>query len=287
MNRKRRFPLYILLLAAVTALAATTHDFFLLPENFFIHKGEKLDLHLLAGDQFVKQEEVKYRSAKATRFMLYDGSKKIDLATLAKDTAAPVISYPMLNSGQALVEMTLGVQYNASPRDVYADFLTAMGYDKLADKVKNGNQFRVKEKYIRYLKTLISVDDHDGSAYEKDLKEDYEIILKDNPYRKKYGDDMVALVKFKGEPVRSAIIALYIKSIGGNVYVQNLLSDKHGEVTFTMSREGIYMLRSVRIEPTKDKDADYESWWASFTFPFSSSDEVPNTYKEFGFGNKH
>jgi hypothetical protein len=54
-----------------------------------------------------------------------------------------------------------------------------------------------------------------------------------------------------------------------------------------MSREGIYMLRSVRIEPTKDKDADFESWWASFTFPFSSSDEVPNTYKEFGFGNVH
>jgi len=111
--------------------------------------------------------------------------------------------------------------------------------------------------------------------------------LKDDPYRKKYGEDMSAQVKFKGKAASGASISLYIKSIGGNVYTQNLNADNKGEVTFTMSREGIYMLRTVRVEPTKDKDADFESWWASYTFPFSSSDEVPSTYKEFGFGNVH
>jgi hypothetical protein len=82
-------------------------------------------------------------------------------------------------------------------------------------------------------------------------------------------------------------VSLYIKSITGNVYTQPLIANKDGEVYFTMTREGIYLLRSVRVEATKDKDADYQCWWASFTFPFSSSDDVPNTYKEFGFGSKH
>jgi len=98
---------------------------------------------------------------------------------------------------------------------------------------------------------------------------------------------MSAIVRFKGKPAVGAIVALYIKSTSGNVYTQNLTADATGEVSFTMTREGIYLLRSVHIEPTKDKDADFESWWASFTFPFSSSNELPNTYKEFGFGNKH
>jgi uncharacterized GH25 family protein len=283
---KKIIPIIVVLVAAIS-IAAATHDYFLLPENFFMHKGDKLNLHLIAGDLFTKQEEVKYQPAKTTKFMLYYGSKKVDLTPLAKDNTAPILEYTMVNKGQALLEMTRGYEFNEVSRDNYSEFLTTQGYDKLAEKVKSSNQFRVKEKYTRYLKTLVYVDEHDGDDYQKVLNDTYEIILKDNPYRKKYGDDMSALVMFRGKPVKGAAIALYIKSLSGNVYTQNLATDAKGMITFTMSREGIYLLRSVMIEPTKDKDADYESWWASFTFPFSSSDEVPNTYREFGFGDKH
>jgi len=284
---KKYVPLLILFVAAAIGLAATTHDYFLMPENFFVHKGDKLNLHLVEGDLFVKQAEIHYQPIKTIKFMLYEGSKKIDLAKVAKDTASPIVEYTMENSGQALFEMTRGVEYSDASRDNFADFLQAQGYDKLADKVKASNQFRIKEKHMRFMKTLISVDNHDGNAYEKDLSDDFEIILTDNPYRKKYGDDMTAVVKFKGKPTKGIAVNLYIKSISGNVYTQNLTSDNRGEVSFTMTREGIFMLRSVFIVPTTDKDADFASWWASYTFPFSSTDEMPNTYKEFGFGNIH
>jgi uncharacterized GH25 family protein len=287
MNQRKKYSLLILILAGAIGIAATTHDYFLLPENFFMHKGDKLDLHLLSGDQFVKQYEIAYQPAKTTKFMLYSGSKKFDLLSAAKDSAVPLISYEMVNTGQSLLEMTRSVEYSEATRDNFAEFLNQQGYDKLGEKVKSSNKFRIKEKHTRYLKTLVSVDDHDGNAYEKDLKEDFEIILNDNPYKKKYGDDMTVSVKFKGKPAAIASIVLYIKSISGNVYTQNLSTDGNGQVTFTMSREGIYLLRSVHIEETKDKDADFATWWASYTFPFSSSDEVPNTYKEFGFGNVH
>jgi len=287
MNHAMKRSFLLILLFAATIGLASTHDYFLLPENFFMHKGDKLDLHLLAGDVFTKQEEIKYQPGKTAKFMLYEGSKKTDLTKAAKDSVAPVLTYTMQNTGQALLEMTRGYEFNVFSRDNYAQFLTDQGYDKLGEKVKSGNQFRIKEKYTRYLKTLVSVNDHDGNAYDKVLNDNYEIILKDNPYRKKYGDDVGALIKFNEKPAAGAAVALYIKSISGNVYTQNLIADKNGMVNFTMSREGIYLLRSVRVEPTKDKDADYESWWAAYTFVFSSTDEVPNTYKEFGFGNKH
>lgn len=286
-NKMKRTPLLLLILAAAIGLAATTHDFFLLPEFFFMHKGDKLNLHLLTGDAFTKDAEIPYQPAKTTRFMLYNGSKKIDLTKASKDSAVPVLNYEMLNAGQSLIEMTRGYEFSFTSRDAYADFLNNQGLDKMAEKVKSGNQFRVKEKYTRYLKTLVSVDNQDGNAYEKVLNEDYEIVLKQNPYNKKYGDDMVAVLKFKGKPAVAAAMMLYIKTTTGNVYTQNLTTSSNGEVSFNLSREGVYLLRSVRIEPTKDKDADYESWWTSYTFPFSSSEELPNTYKEFGFGNKH
>jgi uncharacterized GH25 family protein len=287
MTKNRRTPLILLILAAAIAISATTHDVFLMPEMFFMHKGDKLNLHLLIGDLFAKDAEIAYQPTKTGKFMLYTGSKKIDLKPIAKDSVTPVLSYEMANSGQSLIEMTRSYEFSFTSRDAYADFLNSQGLDKLAEKVKGGNQFRVKEKYTRCLKTLISVDNNNGNAFEKELKQDFEIILKKNPYDKKYGDDMVAVLKFKDKPVGSASVGLYIKTVTGNVYAQTLTTNGDGEVVFNMSREGIYMLRSVRIEPTKDKDADYESWWTSYTFPFSSSDELPNTYKEFGFGNKH
>jgi len=286
MNMKRTPFLALILAVAVIGLAAT-HDYFLLPENFFMHKGDKLNLHLLWGDTFVKQGEISYQPDKTTSFALYTGKKKIDLTKVAKAGDSTLVSYTMENSGQTLLEMTRGTEFSDASRDNFADYLTGQGLTKMAEKVKGSSQFRIKEKYTRYLKTLVTVDDPDGKIYEKVLDEPYEIILKDNPFDKKYGDDMSAIIKFKGKPANAAVVALYIKSTSGNVYTQNLTADASGEVTFNMSREGIYLLRSVHVEPTKDKDADFESWWASYSFPFSSSNELPNTYKEFGFGNKH
>ncbi len=283
----KRKPLIFLILAAVVAIAATTHDYFLLPESFFLHKGDKLNLHLIEGDQFSGQNELSYLHRKINKFMLYQGNKKVDLSVLAKDSSKNLVDYTMGITGQALLDMNRSTEYGDASRDNFSEFLISQGYDKLAEKVKTGNQFRLKEKHTRYLKTLISVDNHDGGVYDKDLNDDFEIILKDNPYNKKYGDDMSAKVKFKGKPAANLTVNLYIKSLTGNVYPQTLTTDKKGELTFTMSREGIYMLRAAIIVPTTDKDADFVSWWASYTFPFSSTDDVLSTYKEFGFGNKH
>src|SRR4051812_20063114 len=162
---------FLFILAAAIMLAAANHDYFLLPESFFLHKGDKLNLHLISGDMFTKDEEVKYQPAKTAKFMLYEGSKKTDLTKAAKDTAAPILTYTMMNSGQALLEMTRGYEFADYSRDRYAQFLAEQGLDKLSEKVKSETQFRIKEKYTRYLKTLISVDNHDGSVYDKVLND--------------------------------------------------------------------------------------------------------------------
>jgi uncharacterized GH25 family protein len=283
---KKKLPLLILILGALLAISAT-HDYFLLPETFFMHKGDKLTLHMVEGDQFTKQAEPGFHSGKVLSFALLSGKKKIDLTSFARDSNAMLLDYPMENTGQQVISVTTGVDHSNYSRDAYSDFLNTLGYDKLADKVKNGNQFRVKEKFARYMKTLFSVEDHGGSEYEKVLNEESEIVLKDDPYKKRYGEDLVAQLLFKGKPAKGEQVTLYIKSLGGNVYSQNYTTDDKGEITITMSREGIFMLRNVHVEPTTDKDADYVSWWTTYTFSFSSSDEVLNSYKQFGFGNIH
>jgi len=228
-----------------------------------------------------------FSAAKIGAFALYSGKKKIDLSGFAKDSTTLLLNYPVDNTGQCLIEANTEVSHSNYSRDTYAEFLTQLGYDKLAEKVKSGSQFRVKEKNIHYLKSLISVDNNDGNTYEKKTGADFEFVLKDNPYGKRFGEDFVAALLFMGKPVGGAPVSLYIKSLGGNVYTQTYTTDADGKFTITMSREGVYMLRAVRVAPTTDSDADYASWWTTFTFPFSSSEELLNSYKEFGFGNIH
>lgn len=283
----KRIYLSFAVLASFILLASAVHDYFLLPENFYLKKGENLSLHLLEGEQFVKKTEVGFQPKDITRLFLYEGKHMYDLKKFPRDSTFNTLNYPLENDGQALISMVSGVEHNNVSRDSYADFLTALGYDKLANDVKNGRKFRIREKYTRYMKTLISIENHDGDDYKKVLKEDYEIVLKDNPYKKRYGEDFVAQVFFKGQPVKNEAVSLYIRSLGGKVYNQNYVTDKKGEITITMSREGIYLLRCIHVEPSKDTDADYQSWWATYTFYFSSSDDQLNSYKDFGFGDVH
>ncbi|MBB5396818.1 DUF4198 domain-containing protein [Mucilaginibacter sp. AK015] len=281
----KHFYVKLLIMLSFFGLVAFIPDHFLMPENFYLHKGDKFNLHLLTGENLIKEREVPYTTSQTTKFMIYEGSKKTDLSKITKNDALPLLNYNLQDDGLVMVEMNTN-ELNEIPREDFIPYLTEQGYDEIADKLKNSNALNFTEKYNRYLKTLITVDEPRGNAYEKVLGDDFEIILKHNPYKLNYGDGLTGQVFFKGKPFTGQVM-LYIKTASGNVYPQKFTSDASGKVYFSVTREGIYLLRATRFEASKGKDADYESWVASYTFAFSNHNDEPNTYKEFGFGDKH
>ena len=283
----KHFHFKIFIVFSAAGLLAFAPDAFLLPDSFYLHKGEQLNLHVLTGSNFVKEGENKYSSAKTVNFNLYEGSKKTDLTKTAKDSTAPVVSYPLNNTGLGLIELNSKAEITDIPRDQFLTYLTEQGFDNLADKLKNSNSLYFTEKQTRYLKTLYTVDNPSGNVYEKVLNNDFEIILKQNPYKKNYGEDVTALINYKGKPLKNATEYIYIKTASGNVYPQKMDTDAAGQLYLTLSRDGIYMLRCVHIQESATKDADYETLSTTFTFAFSNRNDMPNTYKEFGFGDKH
>ncbi len=281
--------IYFLLsfLFLLTRLQATAQDYVLVPENFFLHKGDKLNVHLISANQFMKQDEIKYETANVAKFMLYNGSKKTDLAPMAKDTAAPIVSYQVQTEGLTELQLTRKSLTDDVERDDFLKMLDDEGMTKESEKAKNGSKDSFTERYTWSLKSLVQVEKNTGNVFEKPLNEEFEIVLKDNPYKGNYGDDITAVVYFNGKPIANVNVVLSVKTENGNVFAQKLSSDKLGKIYFKLSREGIYLLRALHIETSKDKKADFDTWLTSYTFAFSSSNEMPNTYKEFGFGNKH
>ena len=278
------FSLFFLL---TTAYIVHAQDELLLPQKFYLNKGDTLNVHLMTGKDFMPDGEIKYQSAQTDKFMLYEGSKKIDLMKTAKDSAVPILSYQPKSSGLLLVEMNRKYAINEQEKDDFVKYAEDADQTKVAEKAKNINKDNIREKYTWYMKSLVYSEKSSGNIFEKVLDDEYEIVLKQNPYKFNYGDDVTAIVNYKGKPAPAVTVMLYVKTVGGNVFPQKLSTDGTGQIYFKLSREGLYMLRTILMLPSTDKNADFETWMASYTFAFSSSNELPNTYKEFGFGNVH
>jgi hypothetical protein len=161
-------------LLLITGLAALCNDYYILPQNFFMHKGETLSLHLLLGDMFDKEKEFKYQPAETTKFMLYEGSKVIDLKHSASDTAKALLSYKVQNSGVDLIELTQNFGVVDLDRGAFIRELDEEGLVKLSEKANASFQQDIKEKYTSYLKTLFTVDKPGGSVYNKELGHELE-----------------------------------------------------------------------------------------------------------------
>lgn len=276
----------LFLLLTTPAFIVHAQSYYLLPENFYVQKGQKIELRLLQSEDMNKQNDFKFQAGKTAKFELYQGKKKIDLKPMAKDTGA-VISMEAPEDGLALIDMVTTTSSNEMSRSKFLRSLDEGDPDNIAEKVKNSNQLYYKETYTSYMKTLFPVEKNSGNIFEKPQGDDFEILIQQNPYKFNYGDDITGEILFKGKPLADVEVDLFVRTANGLVFPQKLSSDAGGLIYFKLSREGIYILRAKHFIVSKDKSSDFQSWRATYTFGFSSSNEMPNTYREFGMGNKH
>jgi len=277
MKIKYLLPLCLLL---VIALVARSSDYYLIPNNFFLHKGEKLILRLLSGDYFENEKTVHYQPAATEKLVLHTGPKNtIDLKGSAKDADSTLLSnYKLENTGLQLIEMDQVYPVVELDRQSFVKELDQEQFSKLSEKASASFQQDIRERYTTYLKTLFTVDKPNGTIFNKEIGQTLEIILQENPYKSGYGDDISAAVKFKNAPFVNAHVDLVIKTASGKIHIERLVSDGSGNVTFKLSLEGIYMLRVVNIDATKAKDVDYEKWGAAYTFAFTNTRKLPDAY---------
>jgi len=267
------------------AIGARAQDNILVPENFYPKKGAAIKLHLINVNQFVKQDEVSLNPTKFDKFTLGVGKKTENLIPALKATDTTT-SIKFEKDGLNLVSVSMKTVNDDIERDDFTKILDDEGLNDISEKVKNGSKDNFRERYTWYMKSLLQVDGKiSTNDFNKSTGQDFEITLKDNPYKGGYGDDIIASVMFKGSPVVNATVLFFIKTFDGNIFVQKLATDNQGLIYFKRTREGIYLLRTMHLEASKDKSADYDAWLATYTFSFSNSVEVPNSYKSFGVGN--
>ena len=254
--------LYALLLGVTPALASA-HDYWLQAESYHVPAGAHLVVHLNMGEGFKPEEEKAYEREHTERFELRLPNDVRDLRAATSDGAKPLFDDSLPATGPFLLTMVRGsaqIELDAAKFDEY------LAHEGIT--VPHGQRAVERERYWRFLKLL----GHSGDETETDLHHrftgmQYEIVLLQNPLTMHPGDEQIVQLLFDTKPLANATVFALHRAPAGALTELKGVSDVRGVVRFTLTQPGTWLIRSVHLRPCKGcKDADWESFWAAYSF---------------------
>lgn len=264
MKIKILFALIFLFLLSANIFA---HEYWFEPEKFILAPNEKTAVHLYVGDGLVKdREERAFQLAKTPTFNLFSADKILDLKTSLKDDALPIYNFSAARAGNYLLAMERNWSYIKIEPQKFEDYLREDGMDYIiGEREKLGeHQKEGRERYSRFIKSLLQVGDRRDMTFKKNLGLKLEIIPLENPYLKKVGDKLKFQVLFDGKPLAGKIV--FADNRGGAT--QKMTTGKNGEITMTIDQSGLWLVRLVFMRRCRQDcaQADWESFWSAFSF---------------------
>ncbi len=244
------------------------HDYWLQPNKFVFSKNGTLIVHLYVGDKLTKELEREFQKNMTLRFEILTNSKNLNLLSELQDKALPVLKRKIDFEGLALIAMDRDYAYIKLNQNEFAEYLKHEEMSEIEELRKKlpPREFE-RERYSRYIKSLIAVGDNfDGDIYKKVLGQKLEIVLLNNPYKLKPGDSVKAKILFRGKPLSGKTVMAY-NVYDGKLFEYKAKTDENGEVKFKVEYSGFWLIRLVHLLPCERcEDVDWESFWASFSF---------------------
>lgn len=256
-----------IIFALLLSANAFAHEYWFEPETFFPAPNQKTVIHLYVGDGLIKdREERPFELAKTPMFQLFSTSKIWDLRPSIIDGALPVYNFSSDRAGNYLLAIERNWSYIKLEPQKFEDYLREDGMEyiiaerkKLGEGAKEG-----RERYSRFIKSLLQVGDRRDEAYKKLVGLKLEIIPLENPYSKKVGDRLKFQVLFDGKPLAGKTV------FAGNRdgATQKMTTDRAGKTTMKIDRSGLWLIRLVFMQrcSMNCNEADWESFWGAFSF---------------------
>ncbi|CAN5351262.1 DUF4198 domain-containing protein [soil metagenome] len=263
---KKLYAIFLILFFSVSAFA---HEYWLEPDKFFLALNEKTAVHLYVGEGLKQDEEKGYQKSKTEMFRLFSGENSLDLINLITDDASPVYEFSAKKSGNYLLALERNWSYIKLGAKEFEDYLREDGMEYIiAEREKSGErQKEGRERYSRFIKSLIQVGDQRDAAFKKKVGLKLEITPLENPYSKKIGDNLKFQVLFNGKPLARRTVFVDYKS-DLKTLTQKFITDKKGQISFKLSSDGVWLVRLVFMQRCKINcaEADWESFWGAFSF---------------------
>jgi uncharacterized GH25 family protein len=254
--------------AVLLSGSAFAHEYWFEPETFFPALGQKTVVRLYVGDGLIKdREERPFQLAKTTMFQLFSASAQtLNLKTSLVDEALPIYHFSPDRAGNYLLAMERNWSYIKIEPQKFESYLREDGMDYILDERERlGESSKEgRERYSRFIKSLLQVGDKRDETYNKTVGLKLEITPLENPYSKKLGDKLAFQILFDGKP----LVGKTAFADNRKGATQKMTTDSEGKVTMKIDRSGLWLVRLVVMQRcTKDcNEADWESFWGAYSF---------------------
>jgi uncharacterized GH25 family protein len=126
----------------------------------------------------------------------------------------------------------------------------------------------VHELFSRCAKSLVWFGEPGARGGDVVLGFPLELVAETNPYGVAPGRPIVVRLLHRGRPLENATVSARSPTDPGAILDQR--TDADGRAVFRLPRGGFWLLRAVHMFPAPaGSGAEWESLWASLTFPIS------------------
>lgn len=242
------------------------HEFWLQPAKFILKTGENLVVNFKVGENFMgahwnlKKDNLK-------RIELHQKNTLKNLKDIVVEGEKGTLSTPLANEGTYLLVMQSNNEFSDLRAEKFNDFLKEEELDDAyAQRVKtNTLEKNGTELYARCTKLLVQVGEKTDNTFRKETGLPVEIIPEQNPYALKVGSPIQYKILFQGKPLFGAKVRVW-NNYNNRTTVQDIYSQQDGMISTHISNPGMWMVSFVKMVPSKDPKADWQSYWASLVF---------------------
>ncbi len=256
----------LLLLLTVPVFA---HDYWLKPEAFFAQIGASLRVRLYVGDDFKIEEERPLQKERTVRFEMFSATREPeDLLAEGQNNQTPVTQLQFKSEGNYLIAMERKAQLITLDAKKFTAYLAEEGLNSIIAQRHQANESdkQGRERYSRYLKSLVQIGGRHDDSYRRVLNQRLEIIPQSNPYGLQRGNNFKVRVFFEGKPLAGAKVFAYNRH-NEAIHTQAAQTSKDGMAMFKLDEAGEWLVRLVHMRRCANcADADWESFWGAYSF---------------------
>ncbi|MBI4546711.1 MAG: DUF4198 domain-containing protein [Ignavibacteriae bacterium] len=258
--------------------AASAHDFFLFPSSFHCRRGDSVIVRIHVDDVF-PGKSTKWNSSRVLRFEAWWNHQKIDTLKYSLLSDSSGVNVKFEKAGLHMFALDWSARLIELKPDEYREYLTSEGLDHILNLRKERNEENKpgRERYSRYVKTLLDCQSSRQENASKEVGQTIELIPLENPYHKTVGDTFHVKLMFKGKPLAHALVSGTYTGFTDkpDTYHQSARTDSNGVVGVHLTSVGPWLIRTVHMLPLNNsKEADWESWWASLTFEVKQQERI-------------
>lgn len=250
----------------LVASLAQAHEFWLQPNRFQFSVGEVMEFNFMVGENF-EGEFWDLKRQKLARLMHLSGGRSENLKDSVEEGKGKKVSVVLQEEGTHLFVMQSNNSFIKLDGEKFNAYLKEDGLDEILEvRTKLGKLAdSARENYARCAKLLVQVGDQTDDTYKVIVGLPLEIIPLSNPYASKKTEELKFKVLFHGKPLPFTQMKVWNRG-EGKTFVQNMYTDKDGTLTTRLSNAGMWMVSTVKMVPSRQPTAEYQSFWGSLVF---------------------